>query len=240
MFGVISARHRWLAGALLVGLGWLAAPTSVPVYDGLPNSDEPYRYVSPPPTATKTAPPTSATTDTPVQNGGNARGLSMQTREVGPQLSVFLPQYALSAKQGPIHIAISPAAPTNAPAGTTVDGNVYVFALSAPSGSVTLDPAHGAQATLYLRATSQRTPQPSMYYRPDATAPWQSLPTSSGGFDIRVASFRGAGQYVLALTATAKADDGGSGTPVLPLVLVGLLVLLVAVVLLVRLRARPE
>jgi hypothetical protein len=239
MVGVISARHRWLAGALLVGLGWLAAPSSVAVYDGLPNSDEPYRYVSPPPGAPKTAPPTSAVTDTPVQAGGNVRGLSMQTNEVGPQLSVFLPQYSLSAKAGPIHIAISPVAPTDAPSGTKVDGNVYVFALSSPAGEVTLDPTHGAQATLYLRATSQRTPQPGMYYRPTGSAPWQALATSSGGFDIRVASFKGAGQYVLALLPTADPKHGG-GTPVLPLVAVGVLVLLVAVVLLVRLRARSE
>jgi hypothetical protein len=238
MVGVISARRRWLAGALVIGLGWLAAPNPVPVYDGLGAPDEPYRYVSPPQGATKTPPPTSVVVDTPVQNGGNSRGLSLQTGESGPQMSVFLPQYALSAKSGPIHIAVSPTAATDAPAGTTVDGNVYVFALAAPRGDVTFDPVHGANATLYLRSTSQGIPQPNMYYRSDGSASWTALATTSGGLDIRVASFKGKGQYALALAASTKAKSGGA--PVLPLVLVGVVVLLVAVVLVVRLRARPE
>ena len=236
---MISARRRWLAGALVIGLGWLVAPNPVPVYDGLGAPDEPYRYVSPPQGATKTPPPTSVAVDTPVQNGGSARGLSLQTNESGPQMSVFLPQYALSARSGPIHIAVSPAAATDAPDGTTVDGNVYVFAVSAPGGDVGFDPVHGANATLYLRSTSQGLPQPNMYYRPDGTSPWTGLATTSGGLDIRVASFKGKGQYVLALAVAAK-PDGGGGTPVLPLVLVGLVVVLAAVVLVVRLRARPE
>jgi hypothetical protein len=236
MVAVIPARRRWLAGALLVGVGWLAAPSPVAVYDGLAAPDEPYRYVSPPP-GVKTAPPTSTAVDTPVQNGGNVRGLSFQTSETGPQVSAFLPQYALSATSGPIHITVSPAAPTDPPPGATVDGNVYVFTLSSPAGDVGFDPVHGANATLYLRATSQRTPQPGMYFRPDAQAAWTALPTTSGGLDIRVASFKGKGEYVLALAAAVKAKAGG-GAPVLPLVLVGILVVLAAVVLVVRLQAR--
>jgi hypothetical protein len=237
MVGVISARRRWLAGALVIGLGWLAAPSPVPVYDGLGAPDEPYRYVVPPKGATKTPPPTSIAVDTPVANGGNSRGLSLQTGESGPQMSIFLPQYALSARSGPIHIAVSPAAATDAPHGAAVDGNVYDFALAAPGG-VAFDPVHGANATLYLRSTSQGIPQPNMYFRPDGSAPWTALATTSGGLDIRVASFKGKGQYVLALAVATKAEGGG--TPVLPLVLVGLVVVLVAVVLVVRLRARPE
>ncbi|MFN2540200.1 MAG: hypothetical protein ABR549_18885 [Mycobacteriales bacterium] len=238
MVVVISARRRWLAGAVLVGVGWLASPAPVPVYDGLGAPDEPYRYVAPPAGAAPTAPPTSASTDTPVVNGGNVRGLSVQTGEQGPQLSVFLPQYALSANRGPIHISATPAAPTDAPPGTKVDGNVYVFGLAAPGGVVSLNPKYGGTATLYLRSTSQRTPQPAMYFRTDGTAPWSPLATTAGGFDVRVASFRGAGQYVLALAATAKSSGGG--VPVLPLILLGILVALTAVVMVVRLRARAE
>jgi hypothetical protein len=235
MGGVISARRRWLAGALLVGVGWLATPGAVPVYDGLATPDEPYRYVAPP-AGVKTAAATSAAADLPVQNGGLARGVSVQTSEQGPQASVFLPQYALSSPSGPIHVVIAPAAPTDAPPGTTVDGNVYVFRMTAPSGRVTLDPTHGAQATLYLRSTSQRQPQPGMWFRAGSDAAWQPLGTAAGGFDVRVSSFKGPGEYVLALAPTAKSSGGG--VPVVPLVLLGVLVVLVAVVLAVRLRAR--
>ena len=179
--------------------------------------------------------PTISTT-VPVQNGGNARSLSLQTAEQGPQVSVFLPQYSLSARTGPIRISVSPEAPADAPPGTSADGNVYVFAFVSPGGTVTLNPKYGGTATLYLRATSQRQPQPTMYYRADGSASWQQIPTTAGGLDIRVASFRGPGHYLLAVAPTEKAKSGG-GVPVAPLVLLGVLVALVAVVLVVRLRA---
>jgi len=81
---VRSGSTRWLAGAVLVTVGWLASPNAVPVYDGIAAPDEPYRYVSPPSGASKTAPPTSVSTDTPVAHGANAQGLSLQTAETGP------------------------------------------------------------------------------------------------------------------------------------------------------------
>jgi hypothetical protein len=239
MVAVSGARRRWLAGALLIGVGVLASPSLVPVYDGLPNSDEPYRYVSPPSGATKTAPPTSVASDTPVVRGTNAQGFSLQTSEVGPQVSVFVPQYALRAAQGPIHVTVDPKAPTDVPTGLRADGNTYAFAFSAPGGPVTLDPSHAAIATLYLRATDRKTPQPTMYYRPSAAGPWQVLQTSAGGVDVRVAAFKGAGDYQLFRTPTPAGKKSG-GNRALPLVLVGILVLLGAVVLVVRLRSAPE
>jgi hypothetical protein len=237
MVPVNSARRRWIAGALLVGVGWLASPSAVPVYDGISAPDEPYRYVSPPPGATKTAPATSVSVNTPVAGGSNSQGLSLQTGETGPQMSVFLPQFAMRAATGPIHIAVTPAAPTDLPPGATADGNVYVIAMTAPGGPVTLDKKYAAIATLYLRATSQRAPQPTMYYRPAAGAAWTALGTTAGGLDIRVSSFPGAGQYVLAKAGTAAAANAGSGMPVLPIVLVGVLVVLAAAVVVVRLRS---
>jgi hypothetical protein len=237
MVPVNSARHRWLAGAVLVGVGWLASPSAVPVYDGISAPDEPYRYASPPPGAPQTKPATSVATDTPVQGGANSQGLSLQTGETGPQMSVFLPQFAMRAATGPIHITVSPAAPTDMPAGTTADGNVYVMAMTAPGGPVTLDKKYAAIATLYLRATSQARPQPTMYYRPAAAAAWTPLGTTAGGLDIRVSSFLGAGQYVLARAGTAAAARSSSGVPVLPIVLVGVLVVLAGAVVVVRLRS---
>jgi hypothetical protein len=103
---------------------------------------------------------------------------------------------------------------------------------------VTLNPAHAAIATLYLRSTYRTSPQPTMYFRPGDQGAWQALPTTAGGFDVRVASFKGAGQYLL-LKATGKAKDS-SGFPVLPVALLGVVILLATVVLVVRLRAAGE
>jgi hypothetical protein len=233
---VISARRRWAVGALLVSLGWLASPSAVPVYDGLGQPDEPYRYVTAPKGATKTVPPEGVTATSPVKDGRNTNGLSVQTAEQGPQVSVFLPQFSLASDGSLITVRITPEAPVGGPAGMEVDGNVYRVELTDPAGPVTLT-ERAAVATLYLRATSQEQPQPTMYYRPSPSGEWKALSTTAGGLDVRVASFVGAGDYVV---ARAPSKDDGGGAPVLPLVLVGVLVLLVGVVLVVRLRASTE
>ncbi len=228
--------RRWLAGGLLVGLGWLGSPGAVPVYDGVGLPDEPYRYVVAPPGATKTVPVTGATAVSPVKNGRNTDGLSVQTGEQGPQFSLFLPQFSMAATGTSVTIRITPEAVTEAPAGTRVDGNGYLVELVDPAGAVTLTDK-AAIATLYLRSTSQKKPQPTMYYRATKTDAWRALPTTAGGFDVRVASFVGAGEYVVALPSSAGGGGKGSSVPLVPLVLVGLLVVLVGVVLVVRLRS---
>lgn len=237
---VISARRRWAAGALLVALGALASPQLVPVYDGIGTPDEPYRYVATPASATKTAAPTSASGQSPLANGLTASAFSVQTAETGPQFQLFLPAGGLKATGTKLVITVTPKAPTDSPPSTKPDGNVYdVAVVSYPPGPVTLTP-EAALATMYLRATSQKTPQPDMYYRPTASSPWQALKTTAGGFDVRVVSFKGAGEYVVAHPSVAKKSSGGGGVPVLALVLVVVLVVLGAVVLVVRLRAAPE
>lgn len=233
----MSARRRWLAGALLVGVGWLASPGAVPVYDGFNQPDEPYRYVDAPDGAPKTAPPSSTTTKTPLApSGANAQALSVQTAEVGPQISVFFPQFSLLATRGPITITLTPEAPTDPPADAEVDGNMYVVSLTSPGGPVTVDKQYLSIATMYLRATDQVTPQPRMFYRPSSDAPWQKLSTSSGGLDIRVSNFLGPGDYLLARLPGDRPAQGG-GLPTAPLVLLGVVVVLGSVVLVVRLRA---
>lgn len=245
MSGVSSARRRLLAGALLVGLGWLASPSAVPVYDGIGSPpDEPYRYVSLPDGATRTAPPTSLTTQVQLGPSGTiTEGLAVQTSEVGPQISAFFPPMSLRAKRGPLTIELKPEAPTDAPKGGVIDGNVYAVAVSAVEGPVEVDRKFLSAATMYLRATDQVQPQPRMFYRAQPTDPWRELHTTPGGLDIRVASFLGPGQYVLARLPAdlqQKAKGSGSGVPVVPLVLLGILVVLGAVVMVVRLRAAGE
>lgn len=232
---MISARRRWLAGALVVTAGWFATPHPVPVYDGIGAPDEPYRFVTPPPGATATAAATSALARTPVKGGVSTNGLSVATSEVGPQFSLFLPPMAMAGPDGTIEVKAEPQAPTDQPEGSRIDGNVYLVTITHPAGAVSFT-KKSAISTLYLRATTARQPPPAMQYRGDSTQPWKALPTSRGGQDVYVTSFSGPGQYALAFAA---AKDGG-GTPVLPLVLLGVFVLLVVVVVVVRLRPTPE
>jgi hypothetical protein len=236
---VIPAPRRWAAGALLVVAGALASPQLVPVYDGLGNPDEPYRYVVAPASATKTAPPTSQSAQTPVKGSVSTDGFSVTTGETGPQFQLFVPAGGLRDQGGSkIVITATPSAPTDAPPTTTVDGNVYQVAFSDPAGPVTLTPT-ASIATMAMRATSQKTPQPNVYFRPAPAAAWVPVATSSGGFDVRVATFKGAGYYVLAHPPAAH-TKGSGGVPVLPLALGGVLVLLVGVVLVIRRRADAQ
>ena len=229
-----SARRRWAAGALLVTLGWLASPHAVPVYDGIGQPDEPYRYVSAPAGAATTAAPTSGAGQTPLSAGRSTNGLSVQTAEQGPQFSLFLPPGALAAAGSAVRVTVDPKAPTDQPRPATVDGNVYVVTLADPAGPVTLTDK-AAIATLYLRSTTQRTPGPDVYHRDPGAASWKKLQTSRGGFDVYVASFVGPGEYALAFAP--KAAKSGGSSVLLPVLLLGAFVLLVVVVVTVRLRS---
>lgn len=232
---MISPRRRWTAAALIVGLGWLATPQAVPIYDGIGQPDEPYRYVLPPSGAKKTAAATEATAHTAVKAGLSTSGLSVNTLEVGPQFAMFLPLGALAAKGPMVNVTAEPVAPTDQPPGATIDGNVYVVKLTASGGAVTFTPK-AALAVIYLRATTADQPGPVMFRRDAVGQPWQPLPTSRGGADVYVSAMNAAGSYALAFSPSSKA--GAAGTPLLPLVLIGGLVLLVVVVVVVRLRVR--
>ena len=217
-------------------VGWLATPQPVPLYDGVAAPDEPYRYVQAPRGATTTAPPTTATATTPVKDGRSVLGLSVATKEQGPQFSLYLPPMSLAAK-GPITITATPAAPTDEPPGAVFDGNVYTLVLSSTDGPVTLTDK-ATIATLYLRSTTAKQPPPTVDFRASPADQWKPLQTSRGGADFYVARFNGPGQFAVAF-ASSKPSSGG-GPPVLALVAVGALVLLVGVVFVVRLRSPQE
>lgn len=229
--------RRWLAGALLVTAGFLASPSAVPIYDGIGQPDEPYRYVSPPKGATTTAEPTSAKATTPVKNGRGTNGMSVSTAEVGPQFSLFLPPGSLAASAGPITVTAVPLAPTDQPPGARIDGNVYEVAFEAPSPVTTTEQI--AIATVYMRATTDKQPPPVLRHRTSADQPWESLKTSRGGQDIYVAAFPGPGQFSVAFNSTGGDGEAG-GPPVLLLVLGGLVLLVLLAVVVVRLRGTAE
>jgi hypothetical protein len=227
--------RRWVAAAALVTVGWLVTPNAVPIYDGISQPDEPYRYVSAPKDYRTTAAATSAKVSSPVREGTNSDGMSVQTLEQGPQASVFIPPKALATPGGPVVLSIAPQAPTSQPPGATIDGNVYLLSLSSPGGPITRTP-QAAIATLYLRSTTAKQPGPVMEYRADSAQEWKALKTSRGGQDVYVSTFAGPGEYALALAASKKTSS--STVPFLPIVVIvgfGVLVLLVIVI---RLRAR--
>ncbi len=224
------------AAGLLVTAGLLLSPSAVPVYDGVGVPDEPYRYVAAPAGRPRTAAATPAVATSPVRAGASSNGLTLSSAEVGPQVSVFVPAGALGvagAGSSTVTVRVEPQAPADPPPTARTDGNVYRFTLIDPAGPVVLTPK-AALATLYLRATTAQQPGPVMEHRSDAHRPWTALPTSRGGQDIYVAGFVGAGDYVLAFPIAARAASHRS---VLPYVLVGLLLVLVALVLVIRLRS---
>ncbi len=214
----------------------MVTPRAVPVYDGVGAPDEPYRYVLAPPAARTTAGPTSGAAQSPVAQGRNTNGMSVQTAEQGPQASLFVPPLALAAPGGTVEVRVVPQAPADSPKGGAIDGNVYLFTLTDQAGPVTFTD-QAALATLYLRSTTAVQPGPVMEYRSDPSKPWQELKTSRGGQDVYVSSFPGPGQYALAFV-TAKA--AASSTSALPMVLLGGGVLLVAIVVVIRLRTKAE
>lgn len=219
------------AALVLVALGRLLSPAAVPVYDGLGTPDEPYRYVAPPSGAARTSAPTVATATSPLVAGRSRNGMSVTSAETGPQVSLYLPQQALAAPGASVVATARPVAPTDQPPGGRIDGNVYVVAFQA-AGPVALTPS-AALAQITLRATSSRQPPPVMEHRAAQGQPWQQLKTVRFGLDIYTSDFPGPGQYALAFVH-ARATKGASPTPYLVL---GGVVALLAVVVVVRLRA---
>lgn len=225
--------RRAAAGLLLVVGGLALSPTAVPVYDGIGQPDEPYRYVERPDGAPVTAEPTTGRGTSPVVAGLAAYGMNVATQEVAPQFSLFLPPRALRVPGArAVEVTATPQATvTDPPSGLRADGNSYVVAFSVPGVTLT---RFAALATITMRATSSEQPAPTIYYRPAAGEPWQALKTARAGTEIYAASFPGPGQFQVVFPAAAEDERS-----VLPVVLVGLVVALAVVVVVIRLRAAP-
>src|SRR3954451_17434124 len=101
---------------------WMLAPASVPVFDGIGQPDEPYRYVDPPATAKTTKQPTTATVSVPVRNGRSVAEFA-NSAESGPQISVYIPPGALEVPAGATSITIT-ATPLAPKAPLPTDGDI--------------------------------------------------------------------------------------------------------------------
>ncbi|MDQ6650269.1 MAG: hypothetical protein M3Z02_09150 [Actinomycetota bacterium] len=237
-----SVQARRLAGALgalALTLGWLAAPASPPLYDGIGFPDEPYRYAGTPPAgAAVTPPPTAGHTTVPAVAGSNSDQTYVTSDEQAPQVTLFVAQRLLlaGARATRIEVSLTPAAPDGPADGAAVFGNVYRLTATADDGSVQVGQPPDS-AVVSLRAPSAPPPSAVLAYRTEGGR-WQRLPTALVGTEIYQARVAGLGDYALVVTAQPGQSRSTGGS--LPLLLgLGLLVLaMAAVLLLVRRSAR--
>ena len=214
--------RRWLAGALLVSLGFLASPAPVPIYDGV-GTDEPYRYVG------KNPAPTSAS-DTITTHGNLVDAVEFQTGEQGAQFILSLSSGSLRADGGSVRMAAEPRKPDGTPPRGSFDGNAYRVT-SDPAVTLTPD----ASGFLFMRAAVMTSPNPVVLYRATPEAAWQEIPSSRYGRDNLATKFRGAGDYVVVrLPGSKPIGTGGIGLTRALLLGGGVVVLLVVTVLVLR------
>ena len=216
--------RRWLAGALLITVGWLASPTSVPIYDGLPNSDEPYRYVG------KTPAPTSASATATV-SGGQVGALRVQTAETGPQLLVDLAPGAFhTTSTSTVTLTGTPLAPSGTPPRGTFDSDVYRLAVT-PGATLSPDQS----GFLFLRTAVMTKPNPVVVYRTGEGAAWTEVPSQLTGRDIMATTFKAVGDYaVVRLPGSKPISSGGLGLTRVLFLGGGVLLLVVITVLVLR------
>ena len=143
----------WAICVVAMVVAQLISPsTTPPLYDGVGFPDEPYRWVSPPPDAPKTAPPTSASMQVKVGADGLSTAARAFSAEQGPQVAIAIAQGVFRA--GPldeITIEAQPHAAPAAPDGVSVVSDLYHLKVTARSGApVTLQ--SGATLLVNLRA----------------------------------------------------------------------------------------
>lgn len=173
----------------------------LPLYDGVANPDEPYRYVKPPSEALKTKlSPTSAQQTITLQNGASSAFLIIPSQEYGPQVTLYLGGGSLpssgNAKQ--ITVSVVPLAPvTNHTNLGTIAGNVYYFSAKSDQGTVGFINNTSNPASIDLRLPQGYSPGAIFIYQPTRQKPWSKLSTSRVGNDIYEAQMPGYGYYAL-------------------------------------------
>jgi hypothetical protein len=224
--------RKLAAALLLVGLGWLASPSAVPVYDGVGAPDEPYKYVG-----RSNAPAASVSTTVGVSAGSSA-ALTVRSAEKGPQVLLDLAAGGFEATTPRVTVTATPVAAdgTEAPQGK-VDGNAYRIKVS-PGARLRPDRAQGF---LYLRAAVMTRPDPVLVHRASPTAAWEAVRTSRAGQDILATPFKALGDYAVVSLPGSKplSQSGGLSGTRLALLVGGVLVLVVLTVLVLR-RPAPD
>jgi hypothetical protein len=223
--------------AVLLAIAWLTAPHAVPLYDGIGFPDEPYRFV--PPVSSGTPAATVAEVELKVAGGSNTSGLIVNSRELGPQISVYAPPHAFAAPgTAPILLSARPVPPTPPLPRGTLDSNVYALSLTSTAGPVTIVAAAQPPA-ITMRAVTVTPTQPVFVYRADPTSTWRELKTRRIGQDIFNANAPGQGEYALVQIGRAPTGpSSGSSRGPLYAVLGATALLMVLVLAGVRLLSR--
>ena len=222
--------RRWLAGALLVTVGWLASPQAVPVYDGVGSPDEPYEYVG------RSPAPAAASVRVPL-SGGSSAALQLKTAENGPQVLVDLAAGALRGTGSSLTVTAAPLAPTGTVPRGTIDGNVYRIT-AGPGATLLPDQAQGF---LFLRAAVMTEPDPVVVHRRTPDGPWQEVRTTRAGRDVLSTAFRELGDYaVVRLPGSKPLGSSGGISSTRVALLAGGVLLLVALTVLVLRRPRAD
>lgn len=191
--------RRVLAALAALTLAWLVAPAAVPIYDGVGNPDEPYRYLNPPAGAKKTPPPTVAKATLSVTAAGLNNAAYANSAEVGPQVVYYVPNGALKAPDGATGITVTatPVAPSPPlPADGTIVGNVYRIAATTSKGDAVVVGRGVTQLpTLDMRAPSGKQPGP--VFEHVVAGAWQHSATLRIGVDIYQTSAGAFGDWAL-------------------------------------------
>ena len=209
-----ASRWSLIAGLALVTAAFFA-PAAVPIYDGIGNPDEPYRYVDPPAGYRDTKPPTTASETLKVSHGRSASG-QVNTDELGPQLALFVPPGALALPAATRTVTVTAApvpAPSVLPSDGTIEGNVYRVTVAASGGRVDLIGLGNQAPVLDMRAPTARQPGPIFEHYENGQ--WTSYETSRVGNDIYRTRIDALGDWAL-----VRRDSGGGESHRLTLPLV--------------------
>lgn len=180
---------------LLLGLGWAAAPHSAPpIYDGIGNPDDPYRFVVNPAGYHNNKAPSVAKSSASV-TGGKAGGIQAASIEQAPQVTIAIPADRLQAPGAKsVSVTAKAAQPLPAPDGEFLWSNVY--AVTATGGAE----LHSGipPATITLRAATAQKESPTIEYY--GSGGWQHLktiPATPGSQDIYQAPLEHLGKYAV-------------------------------------------
>ena len=230
--------RRWLlVAAIALIVAWVLAPAVTPIYDGIGNPDEPYRWVKPPANAKSTKQPTTAEKLVAVSNGFSTAQFA-NTGESGPQLSLYLPPKALQVPAGTTSITVeakplAPAAPL--PKDGTILTNVYHLTATAGGQPVSVTGTGPSEPSLQMRAPSGQQPGPVFEHR--TTNGWQRSRTIRVGVDVYQTQAPVLGDWALVQLSTGAKSGGGINWGLLG---GGIAVLLVAILVMVIRLARTR
>ena len=207
----MTSRRRSATGlataAALLAVAWVAAgPASPPLYDGLNQPAEPYRFLHPPPGGTAAQ---AATESAPVVTPGSSPAIAWLTAEQPPQAQVLVQQgsFALPAGTSSLTVTITPVEPAvAAPAGMRFDGNVYRFSVTAGSTPLTTLQHAG---TIVLRGPAGVSGVTVWMLQGTA---WHQLDTKPvGSADTYAANVTTLGDAVLITSQSSTATTPGGG-----------------------------